>query len=370
MAGSVYRRCTKCGARVRERRCSKCGLDRTSWAYTVDVGGSNGKRVQRQRGGFASRKEADLALRALQASLDEGRYVEPSKTTLGAYLMDEWLPARKPKQIDAGRGHRGQLSLATWASYRSDLAAHVLPRIGGVPLQELTPRQLDRLYDELEERGGRDGGGLSAKTVANVHGVLHKALKDAVKQGRLVRNVADAVNAPRASRPRTEVWSVEELRAFLRHVRGDRLYAAWLLFATTGMRRGEVAGLTWSDLDLDAGTVRVDWTLGAVDSKPTWKPRPKSVAGERTMALDPATVDALREHRSRQAEERLLAGPAWQRRQTDWRGRHRDDLVFTWQDGRFINPERVSKWFADHCAAAGLPRIRLHDVRHTYATAA
>ena len=88
------------------------------------------------------------------------------------------------------------------------------------------------------------------------------------------------------------------------------------------------------------------------------------------MALDPATVQALREHRARQHEERLRIGPAWQRRLTDWRGQFRDDLVFTWPDGSLIHPQRISKWFADCCKKAELPRIRLHDVRHTYASAA
>jgi len=129
----------------------------------------------------------------------------------------------------------------------------------------------------------------------------------------------------------------------------------WLLFATTGMRRGEVAGLAWGDVDLLAAQVRIAWTLGVVQSKPTWKPRPKSAAGERLMALDPTTIQALREHRKRQTEERLLVGSAWQRRQTDWRGEHRDDLVFTWPDGSLIHPQRLSKWFARHCERAGLP---------------
>lgn len=211
---------------------------------------------------------------------------------------------------------------------------------------------------------------MSPKTIANIHGVIHKALGDAVKLGKVPRNVADAVDKPSAAKPAHDIWTPEQLRAFLGEVREDRLYAMWLLFATTGMRRGEVAGLAWADVDLLAAQVRITWTLGVVQNKPTWKPRPKSAAGERLMALDPMTIQALREHRKRQTEERLLVGSAWQRRQTDWRGEYRDDLVFTWPDGSLIHPQRLSKWFARRCERAGLPAIRLHDVRHTYASAA
>jgi integrase len=120
------------------------------------------------------------------------------------------------------------------------------------------------------------------------------------------------------------------------------------------MRRGEVAGLSWDDIDLDKGTLRVQWTLGIVGNRPTWKQQPKSRAGERTMAMDPDTVEALRQHRARQAEERLAWGPAWKRENSDERGNSRADLVFVHEDGRMINPERFSTWFQK--AASGSSR--------------
>jgi len=257
--------------------------------------------------------------------------------------------------------------LGTWTSYRDIVDAYLVSRIGGVLLQDLAPSHLDGLYDDLESCSGRSGQPLSPKTVLNVHRALHKALGDAVKRGRVARNVADLVEAPSAPKARTDIWDVEQLRAFVTYVREDRLYPACvrLLFATTGMRRGEVAGLTWGDIDLDRARLRVSMTLGVVESKATWKPRPKSRAGERTMALDPTTVEAMRAHRAAQGQERLLVGPAWESRQTDHLGAYRDGLAFTHADGSLIHPERFSRWFRQICRKAELPAIRLHDVRHT-----
>lgn len=369
--GQPFRRCAKCRSRLpaQKRRCA-CGHLKWSWGFVIDVPAQSGAaRRQMRRGGFSTREEAERARLALLT--DAGIRTDPAARTLtlASYLLDEWLESRRPAGPEAGRGHRGRLSAGTWASYRDDIVAHVIPNIGAIPLATLTGAQLDTLYDRLEASGGRRARGLSPHTVANVHGVLHKALADAVRHGRLARNPADAVTPPRLGRRRhAGVWSVEELRAFVEHVRHDRLFAAWLLFATTGMRRAEVAGLAWPDLDLDAAVVDITWTLGVVDSKPLWKRRPKSEAGDRRIALDPETVTALRAHRARQLEERLLAGPGWKTRASDATGAFREALVFTWPDGRLINPQRWTRWFAGHISAAGLPRQRLHDVRHAYAT--
>lgn len=336
----------------------------------VDPDTGQVRRRQRQRRGFETEREAHRALREALTAIDEGQHVDPDRLTVAAYLIDEWLPSIKPRMADSARGHRGTVSAATHDAYRRDLTRYVVPRIGAVRLQALTPAQLDELYDELERSGRRDGTGLAAKTVANVAGVVHKALADAVKRGRIRRSPADAVSPPSAGKASTRWWSVQELRRFLVHVRDDDLYAAWLLLATTGARRGEVAGLVWDDLDLDAGRVRIDWTLGHVGHRITWKPRPKSRAGNRTMALDPATVAALREHRRRQAEQRLAAGPVWQESYTDWQELTRSGLLWTYGDGSPIHPKTLTERFLRLSDAAGLPRIRLHDVRHSYASAA
>jgi integrase len=308
------------------------------------------ERRQRSKGGFRTKRECQEALNEALARLREGTFVRPSPRSFGAFLVDEWLPAVRPPRVRP----------STWDSYRMAVERHIGPALGGVPLQGLTAAHLTAFYRALLEDGRRDGrGGLAPKTVRNVHGVLHAALRDAVRWGYLPRNVAGAADLPKGMTPEMHVWSPEQLRAFLAQVRHDPLYAAWLLFATTGMRRGEVAGLRWPDVDLDAGRVsprrpRVVVNYEVVVSEP------KTAKGRRSLALDPATVAALREHRRRQLEQRLAVGPRWQD----------SGLVFTWPDGRPIHPERFSRWFEQHARAAGLPKIRLHDVRHSYATAA
>lgn len=358
MQGSVYAYRTSRGAR--------------RWGYVCDLPPDpvTGGRRQQRKQGFEFEREAAKALRDLMVQADGGVIVPRDTVTVAQFLTDEWLPSKAPGSADAGRRSRGRVGVATWQQYCDYVRAYIAPQIGGVRLQDLTASHLERAYTELERSGGKRGKGLSAKTLANVHGILHKALADAVRWDRVVRNVVDLVDPPRAAKPKTEVWTLEDLRSFIRHVEDDELYALWLLYATTGLRRGEALGLCWPDLDLVNGLATVNQTLGAIGGKPVWKPRPKSEASARTLALDPLTVKALKAHRKQQQELQLMAGPLWPHEPADSRGVARPDVVFTWPDGTLINPERVSKWFERHVRLADLPKIRLHDVRHSYATAA
>lgn len=239
---------------------------------------------------------------------------------------------------------------------------HLAPGLGGVPLQGLTPPMLNRLYAELLAGGRRDGKPLSARSVRLVHATIRKALQDGVRWGRLARNVADLADPPSAKierqsrREAMRTWSASELRAFLAHVAEDRLAGLWHLAATTGLRRAELAGLRWQDVDLEAGRLAVSRGLVAVAYAVS---ESGTKSGKvRTVDLDPDTVAALRAHRRAQAAEQLALGPAYRE----------CGLVFCREDGESLHPDRITAMFRRHVAAAGLPTIRLHDLRHTHAS--
>lgn len=321
------------------------------WAVVVDVGrDENGRRRQRWHSGYDTRRDAQKALTEILGRLEGGTYIEPTKETLGQYLT-EWL-----------EGQRGQVRESTWVSYRLNVECHVLPALGTVPLQSLTAAALNGFYASLLETGRKDGAGLSPRTTRYIHTILRKSLKDAVRWSRVTRNVADLADppSPRATAPRVmRTWTATELKGFLAHASDERLYALYFLAGYTGMRRGEVLGLRWRDLDLDGGRASITQTLIAVAYRVSFS-TPKTARGRRSVALDAETVRVLREHRRRQLEERLALG-----------GYAEDfDLVFAGLEGEPLHPDQVSKRFDKLVRAAGLPRIRFHDLRHTHATLA
>lgn len=218
-------------------------------------------------------------------------------------------------------------------------------------LQALSGGHINGLYRELEQEG------LSVSTRRLTHAVLHRALKDAVRWGKLVRNPADMADPPSATRSRVQAWTPKELARFLEYVRGERLFALWRLAATTGMRRGELAGLTWRCLDLEAGRLSVEQQLVPTRGGCTFGP-PKSARSRRTIALNEETVAALREHREVQLAERAFAADAY----VD------HDLVFADKLGGSIHPQRLTEWFGRLRKAAGIPSGTLHVLRHTHCT--
>jgi integrase len=315
----------------------------TSWTVVYDEQPDDtGKRRQRSKGGFATRKQAERFLTDTLGRLDSGSYAQPSKITVADYLTGEWLPAVE-----------GTLRPLSVQRYRAIIRLYINPRIGSQRLQGLSPGHLNGLYSELEQAG------LSVATRRLVHGVIGRALRDAERWGRVPRNVARMADPPSRGQSRAQAWTAGELRRFLEHVADDRLAALWRLAATTGMRRGELAGLTWRALDLDGARLSVEQQLVPTLGGDSFGP-PKSARSRRTVALDPTTVDMLRAHRETQLLERDFAGAAYVDR----------DLVFADALGGPINPRRLTEWFREHRRAAGITTGSLHVLRHTAATLA
>ena len=317
------------------------------WYVQVDVpAGPDGKRRRRSVGGFRTKREAKAAEAEALRRIRDGVLVEPSRLTVGAYLTELWLPSMA-----------SQVRATTLGGYRHNVRAYIVPRLGDIPLQRLSTARVGAFYGELVASGGQKGRPLSPKTVRYVHTTLRRALRDAVADGLVVRNVAAQARPPRARRVEMHTWTAAEVGAFLASVREDRLYAAWLLLATLGLRRGELLGLRWPDVDLTSGRIAIRNTLVMVDGKPAMA-EPKTAKGRRSLTLAPQVLEAVRVHRAHQAAERL----SWGADYTD------SGLVVTTEDGRPMHPESLSSLFVRQAKRAGLSPIRLHDLRHSVAS--
>jgi len=339
-------RCSECGRRFWiERRprgvCPKCG------GKLIETE----ERRRATRAGFATRKEAQVALSRLLVSVEEKSYIAPSKLTVREFLLKEWLPA-----IEA------TIRPSTYRSYVQHVECHIVPHIGCVQLQKLTGSQINALYAKLALSGKKDGKhGLSPLTIRHVHACLHRALRDAVRWERITRNPIEAADPPRINGDGTKelkTWDAEQLKAFLESTRDDPLFALWHALAMTGMRRGEALGLRWEDVDLEAGRLSVRRAL-IPNGATVVVSEPKTARGRRSVALDGETIEVLKGQAARQLEDQVAC--------KDWND---TGLVFTKPDGQSWHPEVVSRFFKAAVKAAKLPAIRLHDLRHTHATLA
>lgn len=313
-----------------------------TWSVVVDAGTDpNGKRLRKWHSGFATKREAEQARVEILGRLAQGVYVSPSKVTVA-----DWLPLWL----------EGRTSIAetTRNGYGVDVR-RIVKELGPRRLQELSASLIQAWYTKLGEK-------YSAKTVKNTHGVLHKALSDAVRQGILVRNPADDLELPRADKPDTPAWTAEELSKFLKKVAPHRLYAAWVLTCSTGMRRSEVLGVRWQNLDLKRRLLAVVDTVVPVNNRPVLRiGETKSRRSRRVIALDEMTVTVLKEHRKRQNAERLRAGEAWEDL----------DLVFTNPLGGMVSPDWFTRTTKALAVEAGVRPLTPHPAgRHTWATLA
>ena len=223
-----------------------CGKAHGSWTYHVDVPATDGRqRRQVTKGGFPTRKAAETALAEFLGHAARGEVAVAGRRRTSDYL-DEWLAGMRPT-----------LAVSAWTNYRSLLDLYVRPRIGTMRLSAVSASTLTALYADLLGGGGKSGKPLSPTTVRLVHRVLNKAFGDAVESRLLAVNPAQHAKVPARQRVEMQTWTAEQASTFLRAAAGDRLYAAWLLALACGLRRGELCGLRWSDVDLERQTLSV-----------------------------------------------------------------------------------------------------------------
>jgi integrase len=321
-----------------QKRVGKRGV---TWTVVVDMppDPATGKRRQKRLTAPTKREVEELAAKHIQ-SMSEGSYAESSRLTLAEYL-DRWLAS-------LGQSVRP----STRRRYTDLMRQHVIPIIGHVRLSQLAPLHIQQLHAD------RLAAGLSPTTVAFLHFTLHRALKQAQRWNVVARNVTELVDAPRKARPEHQTWTAAQVAAFLAVADADEQAAFWRLSLLTGMRRGELLGLKWDDLDLAKGALAVRRSLSRGE-KGSFEPgAPKTASGRRAVALPSSATEALRAHRARQLAHRLEVGGAYQDQ----------GYVFTSAEGHPLHPNSVAYKFARLTARAKLPRVRLHDLRHTSAT--
>ena len=324
---------------------------RTFWQYVVDLGDDpeTGRTRQRRKRGFATQTEAAAALDEARRAIEAGGFLFDVEHMSFIEYLDVWLDGLP--QTD--------MKPRTVSDYRNETRRYIKPHLGDVKLTKLTPLHLERLYRTLMAEGGQNGRPLSPKTVLRVHRVIRKAIGDAERKGILQRNVARLADKPSIAQLDTErpAWTPDELRMFLAAAEGDELFALYRLAALTGMRRGELCGLRWEDVDLSEQSVRVRKALAMINGTPSVA-TPKSRRSRRVIDIDERTTQILQEHRERQLEAAEFVGAGWQE----------TGYVFTTVIGTHQHPDNVSKRFVALVRSVDVKYLTLHGLRHTHAT--
>lgn len=309
------------------------------WVGVIDRGWKNGKRARKYIYGATQEEVVDQMADARKASKD-GTLVLDQRQTVVTFL-DRWF-----------EGARDGLRASTVRSYEQLLRVHIKPALGHIPLAKLMPQDVRSFMRD------RAAAGLSPRTIQYLHAVLRVALVQALADGLVARNVAKLVKAPTVKHRKVQPLTPEEARRFLDAVQDDRNGPLYTVAVALGLRQGEALGLRWQDVDLEAGTLRVVHALQRVRKEGLKLVQPKSDSSHRNIALPEVAIRALRAHRVRQKEERLLAGSRWKE----------NGFVFTSSIGTGLDGRNVTRQFKAALSRAGLPAKRFHDTRHTAAT--
>lgn len=287
-----------------------------------------------------SRTEVQEKMKVLLREQQQGLLITTPNETVEHFLT-QWVEDRKPS-----------VRVRTYERYECFIRLHVVPVIGKVKMQQLNPQHIKGLYArKLKE-------GLSSTTVNTLHMMLHKAFDDAVKWSIVARNVCDMVDTPQRAHYEMKPLSVEQAKHLLETAKGHPLEALFMLALTTGLRRGEILALKWSDIDFGKRTIQVQRIFTRAPGNRYIEAEPKTKKSRRSVTLTVRVVDLLKQHRKRQLEAKLLAGSQWEEH----------NLVFCTSLGTPFNPSKLIERFNTLVKKAELPHMRFHDLRHSAAT--
>ena len=329
---------------IRKKTVTRNGKKYTYWEgrFTTGYDPGTGKQIQRSVTG-KNQSEVRKKMASATVEVDEGTFISPSKITLGEWL-DTWLT-----------DYTGMVKPRTLENYTMWINNRIKPGLGAVKLQALSSPDIQHFYNDLQ-KGKKP---LSAKSIKNLHGVLHKALQQAVRLGYIRLNPSDACVLPRIEKAVIRPFDDKAIAKFLKAIQGHPYENLYLLALFTGMRESEILGLKWADVSFGNGTIYICRQLQRVNGEYRFQ-SPKS-GKTRTLFPAPSVMDALRRERIRQAEWKLQAGAAWE---------NDNELVFTNQVGRHLSAQTVYLYFKKLATSIGCPDARFHDLRHSYAIAA
>lgn len=334
---------------IRKKTVTRKGEKYEYWEarYTEGYDPGTGKQIQRSITG-KTQKEVAQKLKAATAAIDAGTYTAPCKMTVGEWLdmwSTEYLGAVKPSTVCA---------------YKATIKTHLKPGLGAIRMDALDSHTIQGFYNRLE-KPAKGQEGISPKTIKNVHGVLHKALQQAVANGYIRFNPTDACVLPRIVKKDIRPLDEGQITAFLRAIKGHRFEDLFIVTLFTGMREGEVCGLTWDCVDLQKGTLTINKQLQKMrNTGGEHKLVPTKNSKGRTVTAAPFVVSILRQVKHRQLENRLRYGELWQE----------TGFVFTDELGQHLKPQTVYRDFKKVVTEIGSPETRFHDLRHSYAVAA
>jgi len=327
---------------------TKRGKDSYSVVVSVGRDPTTGKQKQLWVSVKGTKREAERRLSELLSQVDGGNLIRPSKTTLAEYL-ETWLK----EYVWA------ELAPKTAEGYELVVRRHLIPALGRITLTGLKPEHIQRYQSDKLSSGRADGkGGLSPRTVRHHHMALHAALGRAVKMGLLSRNVADSVSPPRYQRHQWQSLSEFGVSSVLEAAKETSYYVLFYQALFTGMRRSELLGLRWCDVDLLLGRVQVTRALHQLGTGEIVVRTPKSERSRRVVSLPPSAALLFQEEKEKQRRERAIVGPEVKD----------DDLIFRDHEGRPLRPDTVTHAWVKLVRRIGLRGIRLHDARHTHAS--